>query len=188
MLVRRTASGIAITECATMPGTDLRDGRARDGRAALPDRASRREAARRMASSNNLKQIGLAMINYEQANKTFPPAYKADKDGKPLLSWRVLILPYLESNSLYEQFHLDEPWDSAHKRLIAQMPAVLQASQQHGCRPVEDELSDRSRREDDFLREGRDGGQQNHRRHLEHDHDGRGRRREGRHLDKTGRL
>ena len=46
--------------------------------------------------------------------KDFPPAYTADKDGKPLLSWRVLILPYLGAGELYKQFHLDEPWDSEH--------------------------------------------------------------------------
>jgi hypothetical protein len=78
-----------------------------------------------MQSTNNLKQIGLSMHNYLQANKTFPAAYTVDKSGKPLLSWRVLILPYLEQNDLYKEFHLDEPWDSEHnKKLIARMPAV----------------------------------------------------------------
>jgi hypothetical protein len=48
-------------------------------------------------------------------------------DGKPLLSWRVQILPYLEEQALYEKFHLNEPWDSEHNRaLIPQMPAALQ--------------------------------------------------------------
>ena len=75
---------------------------------------------------NNLKQIGLAIHNYAQANKTFPPAYTVDKDGKPLLSWRVLILPYLEGDDLYSEFHLDEPWDSEHnKKLLSRMPAVF---------------------------------------------------------------
>jgi hypothetical protein len=54
-----------------------------------------------------------------------PPAYKADKNDKPLLSWRVLILPFIEGgDDLYKQFHLDEPWDSEHnKKLIPQMPS-----------------------------------------------------------------
>src|SRR5262249_47347570 len=55
-----------------------------------------RDAARRMKSSNNLKQIGLAMHSYLDANRSFPPAAIYDKNGKALLSWRVLILPYIE--------------------------------------------------------------------------------------------
>src|SRR5690606_10896708 len=52
-------------------------------------------------------------------------AYTADDDGTPLLSWRVHILPFLGEQSLYDQFHLDEPWDSPHNtRLIARMPEV----------------------------------------------------------------
>ena len=74
---------------------------------------------------NNLKQIMLAMHNYHDANNSFPPAFRASEKGKPLLSWRVLILPYLDQNELYKQFHLDEPWDSPHnKSLIAKMPDV----------------------------------------------------------------
>ena len=67
-------------------------------------------------SMNNLKQIALAMLQYENDCKTFPPAYTTDAKGKRLLSWRVPILPYMEQNNLYRQFHLDEPWDSPHNR------------------------------------------------------------------------
>jgi prepilin-type processing-associated H-X9-DG protein len=82
-----------------------------------------RENAARRVCTNNLKQIGLAMHNYHARHKTFPPAYTVDKAGKPLLSWRVLILPYLEQEALYKEFHLDEPWDSEHNRaLIDRMP------------------------------------------------------------------
>jgi hypothetical protein len=85
-----------------------------------------RRAAMRSQSVNNLKQIALAMHMYVDPHKTFPPAYLA-KDGKPLLSWRVLILPYLEQQELYKQFNLDEPWDSEHNRaLLKQMPKVYQ--------------------------------------------------------------
>ena len=82
-------------------------------------------AEARMASSNDLKRIGLALLTYEQANKVFPlPASRAP-DGKPLLSWRVHILPYLGEKSLYQQFHLDEPWDGPHNRpLLEKMPSV----------------------------------------------------------------
>jgi hypothetical protein len=84
-----------------------------------------RESARRSQCVNNLKQIGLAMHNYHSAHDTFPPAFTTSKEGKPLLSWRVLILPYLDQEELYKQFHLDESWDSPHnKGLISQMPAV----------------------------------------------------------------
>jgi hypothetical protein len=58
-------------------------------------------------------------------HKHYPPAASVDKNGKPLLSWRVLILPYLDQNDLYRQFKLDEPWDSEHnKKLIEKMPDV----------------------------------------------------------------
>jgi hypothetical protein len=83
---------------------------------------------RRARSTNNLKQIALAMHNYLSVYKTFPAAYAASKDGKPLLSWRVLILPYIEEGQLYSEFHLDEPWDSDHnKPLIAKMPKIYAA-------------------------------------------------------------
>ena len=84
-----------------------------------------RETAKRAQCTNNLKQIGIAMHNYLSSNKTFPPAYSTDADGTPLLSWRVHILPYLEQQSLYDEFHLDEPWDSPHnKTLIDRMPEI----------------------------------------------------------------
>src|SRR5262245_31664257 len=66
----------------------------------------------RARSSNNLKQIGLALHNYHDANGVFPAAAIVDKKGKPLLSWRVAILPYIEQDNLYKKFKLDEPWDS----------------------------------------------------------------------------
>ncbi len=84
-----------------------------------------REAARRSQCTNNLKQIGLAVPGYHRAHGTFPPAFSKSPDGKPLLSWRVLILPYLGQKALYDEFRLDEPWDSEHnKTLISRMPAV----------------------------------------------------------------
>jgi hypothetical protein len=91
----------------------------------LPAIQAAREAARRTASMNNMKQIALAMHNYHDVYKSFPARAIKDKPGKPLLSWRVQVLPYIEENDLYQQFHLDEPWDSEHNRkLLAQMPAV----------------------------------------------------------------
>ena len=78
----------------------------------LPAVQAAREAARRMQCANNLKQLGLAMHIYHDTHNTFPPAYTVDKNGKPLHSWRVLLLPYLEQTALYSEIRLDEPWDS----------------------------------------------------------------------------
>jgi hypothetical protein len=95
------------------------------GVAAMQGVQKTREAASRTQSTNNLKQIALAMHNYHDTNRAFPPQAVFGKDGKPLLSWRVLLLPYLEEQELYKQFKLDEPWDSEHnKKLLAKMPRV----------------------------------------------------------------
>jgi Protein of unknown function (DUF1559) len=99
----------------------------------LPAVQAAREAARRNASMNNMKQIMLALLNHEDRTKHFPAYANFDANGKPLLSWRVLILRELEEGDLYKQFHLDEPWDSEHNRqLISKMPAVyLDPSSRH---------------------------------------------------------
>lgn len=92
----------------------------------LPAVQAAREAARRNQAMNTLKMIELALLNYEAAHKSYPPHAIYSDDGRPLLSWRVAILPYIEEQALYEQFHLDEPWDSEHnQRLIAQMPELF---------------------------------------------------------------
>jgi hypothetical protein len=85
-------------------------------------------AAERRRSVNNLKQLALAMHEYHDQNKEFPTAAYYGKDGKAILSWRVALLPYLgpKEKELYQQFHLDEPWDSAHnKKLLDKMPDVF---------------------------------------------------------------
>jgi hypothetical protein len=82
--------------------------------------------AQRTHCLNNLKQIGLALHNYHDVYGKFPAVANFDKQGKPLLSWRVHLLPYLEQDALYKQFHLDEPWDSENnKKLIPVMPPVF---------------------------------------------------------------
>ncbi len=74
---------------------------------------------------NNLKLVGLAMHNYRDAHGRFPAPTIQGKDGRPLLSWRVAILPYLEEYGLYQSFKLDEPWDSPHnKPLLERMPRL----------------------------------------------------------------
>ncbi|MEX2173390.1 MAG: DUF1559 domain-containing protein [Pirellulaceae bacterium] len=93
-----------------------------------------RTAAGRHVSQNNLKQIAIAMHNYHDSYRRFPPQAIRSKPGKPLLSWRVAILPYLEQMPLYQQFKLDEPWDSEHnKALIEKMPAVFASQQLDGA-------------------------------------------------------
>jgi len=82
--------------------------------------------SQRRQTANNLKQLALALHNYHDANGKFPTAAIYSKEGQPLLSWRVEILPFLGENQLYNQFHRDEPWDSEHnKTLIARRPAVF---------------------------------------------------------------
>jgi type II secretion system protein G len=93
----------------------------------LPAIQAAREAARRNQSINNIKQVLLALLMHLGAKGSYPAYASYRTDGKPLLSWRVHILPYLEEQALYEQFRLDEPWDSEHNRaLIVRMPAVFQ--------------------------------------------------------------
>src|SRR5262245_55327318 len=75
-------------------------------------------------SANNLKQIGLAFHNYHDTYGHLPMNV-LDKNGKPLLSWRVAILPFIEQDNLYRSFKLDEPWDSDHnKKLLARIPEL----------------------------------------------------------------
>ena len=80
----------------------------RDGIAAAP------EVARRSQCSNNLKQIAVAMQAYHGKYGCFPPAYTVDGNGRPLHSWRVLLLPFLDQNPLYGRIRLDEPYDGPH--------------------------------------------------------------------------
>jgi len=63
-----------------------------------------------------MQRIILAMLLYEREHGTFPPAFTVDADGKPLHSWRALLLPYLGERQLYDNLRLDEPWDSEHNR------------------------------------------------------------------------
>jgi hypothetical protein len=91
----------------------------------LADEAIKALAANslRAQGQKNLSQIGLALWTSADAVGTFPPAATYSKDGKPLLSWRVHLLPYLGQEKLYKEFKLDEPWDSPHnKKLIARIP------------------------------------------------------------------
>jgi prepilin-type processing-associated H-X9-DG protein len=91
----------------------------------LPAVRSARESARRAQCVSNLKCIGLLLHNYHDDQKALPPAAITDKAGRPLLSWRVAILPYIGGDTLQAKFHLDEPWDSPHNlTLLDRMPSI----------------------------------------------------------------
>lgn len=80
----------------------------------------------RADDQQRLRQILLGMHNYYDVYKAFPPAKRhRDENAKPLLSWRVHILPFVGEQVLYNEFHLDEPWNSEHNlKLIEKMPDV----------------------------------------------------------------
>ena len=92
-------------------------------------------ASKRMQSTNNLKQIGLAMHNFHASYKHLPPAAaRASKtrqreDDYPPHSWRVALLPFVEQSALYDQYKFDEPWDSpANLKILEQMPSVYRST------------------------------------------------------------
>jgi hypothetical protein len=119
-LITREDRDLAIT--ASIPRELVATGGAAGAIAlgfALPAIQKIRAAAARTKSMNNLNQIGLAIHSYHDANNRFPEDIK-DKNGKPILSWRVAILPYIEQQALYNQFKLDEPWDSANNKKLSQ--------------------------------------------------------------------
>jgi prepilin-type processing-associated H-X9-DG protein len=99
----------------------------------LPATRSGRGAARRAQCTNNLKQIALALHNYEQTHNALPPAYTVDANGRTLHSWRTLILPYLEKESLYRTIDLSKPWnDLANAKALATALPVYQCPEAAG--------------------------------------------------------
>jgi len=80
----------------------------------------------RSLSADNLKNIGVAIHNYHEAMKRLPAAgFGTPTSEKPLLSWRVAILPYIEQLDLYKEFDLTKAWDDSHNmKLIAKMPKI----------------------------------------------------------------
>jgi prepilin-type processing-associated H-X9-DG protein len=80
----------------------------------LPAISPAREAPRGALCTKNLNQIGFALRNYHDAKGHFPPLNVNDKDGNPLLSWRIEILPFMDYGNLYNSLRKDEPWNSPH--------------------------------------------------------------------------
>ena len=94
------------------------------------DRA--REAAR-ASQCFCIKQIAVALYNYHDTYGGFPPAYVADATGKPMHSWRVLLLPFLNQSSLYNTYSMAEPWDGPNNRkLLDQRPTVYDCPSRFG--------------------------------------------------------
>ncbi len=86
------------------------------------------DARDRSVTQNNLKQLAIALHAHHDAYNAFPAPAVADKKGKPLLSWRVAVLPFIEQGALFTRFKMDEAWDSDHNRKALQdnrMPAVF---------------------------------------------------------------
>ncbi|MFN0051343.1 MAG: DUF1559 domain-containing protein [Planctomycetales bacterium] len=77
-----------------------------------------REAARQSNCKCRLCVIGLALQNYHDDYGSFPPAIVAGERGKPMHSWRVLLLPYMDQNELYAAYRFDEPWDGPNNRQL----------------------------------------------------------------------
>ncbi|MEZ6053965.1 MAG: DUF1559 domain-containing protein [Planctomycetaceae bacterium] len=123
----------------------------RDRFPATADRGHPPEASRRTHCRNNLKAIALAMHNYHDQYSTFPPGFVRNEDGRPIHSWRVLILPYIESRnedlkSIYEQYRFDEPWDGPqNSKLHRMIPDVYQ------CPSFQSNMSDDIRKHADEL-------------------------------------
>lgn len=85
-----------------------------------------RSAARRSASIGQLTQIGVALRNYADYYGCLPPVCVTDPEGKLMHSWRVLILPFIEQQRLYDQYDFSEPWNGPHNsRLAKLMPSVF---------------------------------------------------------------
>jgi hypothetical protein len=85
----------------------------------LPTVQRSRESSPRSQCENNLKQIGLALHTYHDQYDCFPPAFVADAKGRPMHSWRVFLLPYLNQGPLYAQYRFDEPWDGPNNGKLA---------------------------------------------------------------------
>lgn len=85
-----------------------------------------REAARQSSCRGRLGRLMMALHNYHDVYGSFPPACIADADGKPMHSWRVLILPFLDEDKIYRRYRFDEPWNSPHNVRLAEESANRQ--------------------------------------------------------------
>jgi hypothetical protein len=96
-----------------------------------------REAARRMQSKNNLKQVGLALHNYHDVHDRFPPGGTFDTAANGHHGWATMLWPYLEATPIYNRINFNEPWDTARNSPFFRLrhPVVLNPS-------IHDEVSE----------------------------------------------
>jgi hypothetical protein len=91
---------------------------------------------RSMQCRNNQRQVALALHAYADQHGHFPPAYIADANGKPMHSWRVLILRELDRRDLYDAYDFNEPWNGPHNsKLASAMPKVYECPSQQNKTP-----------------------------------------------------
>ena len=94
---------------------------------------------RRNPCINHIRSLSLAIANYEVENGRYPPTYIADAAGRPLHSWRILILPFLDdplANEIYDQYRFDEPWNGPNNRRLAkEMPRVFRCPDEVSDQP-----------------------------------------------------
>lgn len=127
MIRSRTLGALALLGAALVVGCGKKDDSGGGGTVDGKPIAGSRSPAEKREAVLRLKQIGIGLHNYHDANVYFPAGI-VGKNGQLGLSWRVAILPQLEHESLYRQFKLDEPWDSPHnKKLIPMMPKLYES-------------------------------------------------------------
>jgi hypothetical protein len=87
---------------------------------------------------DHLKLLAVALQNYHDVYDTFPPAYIADSSGKPMHSWRVLILPFAEQKDLYDAYNFNEPWDGPNNSKLHSLrpPAYFGCPSSHKQQPT----------------------------------------------------
>jgi hypothetical protein len=128
MLHKSNIMAAVVCASVTLAGLGLVARQMSHANAAEPGSQEASEAAEpaRRTSIDHMKQIMLAFHNYYSANDHFPPRAIFGADGEPKLSWRVALLPFLDQGALFQEFHLNEAWDSPHNwALIARMPDVF---------------------------------------------------------------
>jgi hypothetical protein len=82
-----------------------------------------RQAARRHQYSNNLKQVGLALLNFQSVYGRLPPAVHRDEAGKPCCSWRLRMVPFMEG--IMREIEYDQRWDAPANQWISTIPWLL---------------------------------------------------------------
>jgi type II secretory pathway pseudopilin PulG len=95
----------------------------------LPAVHQAREAARRTETSQDLRQIGVALLAYHDTHKSLPPAFQADSQGQPGVSWRTAILPFLEQKPLYDRYNSSAAWNDPANAAVADAALDVYESQ-----------------------------------------------------------